>query len=59
MKVGDLVKCLVIDDRVGIVVELLLHTNGHPSYYRVMVTDDQWSIWPFQGHQLDVISEGR
>ena len=59
MKVGDLVKCLVIDDRIGIVVELLLHTNGHHAYYRVMVTDDQLNIWPFQGHQLEVICESR
>ena len=59
MKIGDLVKCLTIDGRKGIIIEKVLARWGSIRYYRVMVLDAHTGPWPFQSHQLELLNESR
>jgi hypothetical protein len=59
MEVGDLVKVLTVTHRgircVGLVVAKV-QAFENVRYFRVWV---KGQIWPFQSHQLEVISESR
>jgi hypothetical protein len=59
MKVGDLVKCITADERIGIITEISLPRKGGHVYTVLVLVAGYNKSFPFQNYQLEVINESR
>ena len=55
MKVGDLVKCITADERIGIITEISLPRKGGHVYTVLVLVAGYNKPSPFQNYQLEVI----
>ena len=59
MKVGDLVKCIAADGRIGIITEVSLPPKSGHIYTVLVLVAGYNKSFPFQNYQLEVINENR